>query len=503
MSDAPAPGGARRAAKPRRGALPRRPRSDRPTPRRPRSDRPGSRRPGGDRTSVVALALLALVAIAVALTSGPDASGRPEATQVGELVDHAVLACPAADAPGSMTSRFAVGVVGAPGLGSGGAIRQGPQTDSGSELDLTRGRLVDLDGTSASPVLTGSGQLAAGLLGIRVDTSQRDATRATTPCVEPGAGWWFTGAGAGLDHASQLTLSNVDAGPAVVDLRVLGPDGPVDAVNTRGITIAPGDQRTIPLSDVAPQTDELSLGVTASRGRVLAAVSDGFAPRLGAAQGREWLRGDVTPSRRVRLAGLPGKADARTLLVANPSDSEAVVDVEVAGSGGRFVPAGLKTQTVPPGAVASIDLDKSIGKGEPTALRLRSQVPVLGSVRTVLGGDTTYAPQVLPLTGPAAAPVVAGATSTVQLTAGAQKASAEVVAYDERGNEVATTTLKVPATATAGWSPRKKGAAYLVVTPLTGSVNGAVVYQGGGVATYPLSPLPIRLDQPLVNPAVG
>ncbi len=125
-------------------------------------------------------------------------------------------------------------------------------------------------------------------------------------------------------------------------------------------------------------------------------------------------------------------------------------------------------------------------------------------MRVTDGTDHAYATPVTPLVGPAAAPVVPGVRTTVQLTAGAVATRASVVAYDAKGARVDGTTLSLDATATAVWSPRK-GADYVVVTPSTpsaGTVHGAVSYAGRGLATVPLTALPVRVERPEVTPGL-
>jgi hypothetical protein len=264
--------------------------------------------------------------------------------------------------------------------------------------------------------------------------------------------------------------------------------------------------KRIALSEIAPQTDDIALSVSSSRGRVVASVDDRYSARPAAAQGQEWLNGTDLPSRTLRLAGLPaGPADA-TLLVANPSELEAVVDVRLAGKSGSFAPAGLDAVTVAPGAVETVDLSKVLPKKEPLAVRLRSRVPVVASVRSAAGDDHSYATPVAPLVGPAAAPVLKRADASVQLTAGAVAAKATITAYDDTGSKVDSTTLDVAATATAAWSPRK-GAAYVVVEPASGengggTLHGAVTYAGGGIASVPLTALPLRVERPRVQPGL-
>ena len=192
--------------------------------------------------------------------------------------------------------------------------------------------------------------------------------------------WWFTGAGAGLDHSSTLVLANVDPGPAVLDLKVLGPDGPVETVATEGITLAPHAVRRVDLSEIAPQTDDLALERAAPAAAGWSPSVDDSLRREGvrAARARSGCAGTDLPE-----PNAPARRPARdvlgrsTLLVANPSDLEAVVDVRVAGRSGTFAPPA---STRSPSRRAPSRRSTSPGccpKKEPVALRLRSRVPVV------------------------------------------------------------------------------------------------------------------------------
>ena len=249
---------------------------------------------------------------------------------------------PPSPAPSATSTRIAVGSAPLPGLGDRGQVRVTVPGGPSARLPLGRGTLGDVPrrAAGAEAVIEAQGELAAGLFGFRSDSGPRWS--AAVPCGTPRASWWFTGAGASLDHGSTLLVSNVDPGVAVVDVRVYGPDGEVPTVSTRGIVLAPGTRKVLDLRDLAPQVDDITLSVRVTRGRVAAAVQDRYATGPGPATGESWLPDQPRPARLVRLAGLPAEAQRRTLLVANPSELQAVVRVDVSGGPVPSPPPGSK-----------------------------------------------------------------------------------------------------------------------------------------------------------------
>lgn len=453
--------------------------------------------PGGiDGAGLLALGLVVMAGILVAFTPKAEPARTP-ATISGSLVDRTVLSCPDTDA--QLRTETGIGLATAEGplaeLGADGTVLAGPLGGTGDPVDLRRGELVDT-GDLAAPVVDASGDVAAGLFAFRGDRAQDGAARAVARCTEPRASWWFVGAGATLDHEAELTMANVDPAPAVVDVEVFGPTGEIETVGTRGITIRPGERVELPMTEIAPQRDDLVVHVEASRGRVAAAVLDQYASRPGADRGLAWLPAAERPARKVRLAGVHPAGREHTLLVGNPSDLEALVEVQVSGETGTFTPAGMEDLSVPPGSVVAVGLEE-LG-GEAVAVRLSSRVPVVAVVRSSRGGDTSYAGAVDALNGPAAVPVVPGRT-TVQLTAGDDPATVRVTGYDRDGSEAGEEELEVGATATATWRP-PRGTDYAVVQPLDGSVYGAATYARPGLAQAGLVTLPVRVRQPYVAP---
>jgi len=483
----------------------------------PRARSGGGRRAGkargyrGDRTLPAALVLLGL-AVAAVLSAGsaspPDGETPREPEATGVLVDRTLLACPdstdALQLAGDVRTTVTAGLAEVQGsldagttIGSEGGLTVGRGGRDGRNQPLARGGLVDL-GSRRAAVLDGEGSSAVGLFGYRTDRTSQ--ARAVARCVEPRGTWWFNGAGGSLDHSSDLVLTNLDPGAAVVDVRVYGPGGPVDTVRTRGIPIAAGQSRTLALADVAPQTEELLIEVVADRGRVAAAVIDGYAPRAEAAIGIEWLPATDRPSRNLRLVGLPARSGSRTLLVANPGDSQALVELQLAGARGSFTPSDLDEISLAPGSVESVDLSAVVPAGEPVAVRVRSSAPVVATVRSVGRRDTSYAGAAAPLTDIAAVLALPRARTTVHLTAGSLPARALLVGRNRTGRVTGEDTVVVDATATATWRPAP-GTAYVMVRPIEGTLHGAATYaRNGALSQTPLVGLPVTVSMPQVLP---
>lgn len=474
MSDHPHRRGSRRAPKAARRSLPSPPRG----------------------TAVSALATVVAAALLVLLSpSEPGVRSAPPTVATGSVVRDTTLGCPGLpEVPEGLRTSYGTGLAPVEDLVPSDEGRV--TTTPGDVLSLPRGATSVAGGeTSQGLIVRGEGAAAPGLFAWRADTGP---ALAVSDCPSPRASWWFVGAGAALAHQSTLVLANLDTGPATVDLRILSPSGEVDLSETGGlgISVAAGGRVSLPLADLVPENDELSLWVHATRGRVVAALSDRYAPNPTDAGGLAWTPAQTVPARVVRLAGVPLRAKSRTLLVANPSPLEAVVTIEVAGRSGRFVPADVDALSIAPGGVQAVDLS-AVLRGQPYAVRLRAERPIVAAMRSVLrGGDVTYSGVALPLTGPAAFPAIG--KTMVQVTAGRATARAELTAYSESGQVVGQTRLAMAQHAIGTWKVPAK-AAYVVAVPVQGRVFGAVLYDAS--AAVPLRDLPISLRIPWVRPA--
>ncbi len=473
----------------------------------PVSGRRAARRVRRGVDLLTALGVALVVLTAVLLLGAGAVHDEPEAVPRAGTVpaDEVVTACAAFPDGGRAEAHTLAAPL--PDAESGGQVTAGPLGGRTEPVDAARGVLASLDLAAGQEARSGwalvvaaEGPAAVGRSTTVVDRARDVAALGVQECLAPRARWWFTGAGAGLDHTSTLVVANPDPGRAVIDVEVHGPDGLVDSVGTRGITVQPGEVRTLDLVDVAPQTDEIAVHVEASRGRVVAALADGFATRPAAPAGREWVPAQADASTMLRLAPLPARADRRTLVVANPTAREALADVEVSTPTGSFVPTDVPQLRVPPGAVVTADLGPA-GK-DAAAVRVGSPVPLTATVRSARAGDVSYAADAPLLDGPASAVLADDTEATLQLTAGDSGGTADVTAYSADGDEVGTATLEVEPGTTLTWTPRGK-AAYLVVSPGRGRLFGGVSLAGSaGLSQVPLRPLPVELRRPVVTPVV-
>lgn len=395
---------------------------------------------------VVAVLLTGLALFLHAPASDP-AEPEPTPPTSRPLVD-ATLVCPPS-MPGSPPLALASGRE----QGDDGSleVRIG---DEERDVDLAPSSVTTVPGTGTA-VLHARDDLAPGLLGARFGSSRMPAAG---ECVTPAGERWFVGVGAGGLHQSTLHLVNPDAGPAVADVRIWSTTGPLDEVESRGLTVPGGGSSELDLTELVPEREELALQVRVSRGRIAARVEDSYEPAEGDAS-RDWLAWARPPAEAQLVPGVPRKADENTLVLVNPGESAGRVTVRVVGKDGEFTPRGLSDIEVPAGSVAVEDLTEVLQgatAGEDVSLRLTSTVPVAATLRSVVEQDLVHLPAVPPVTGPSGALVPKAGKRSVVLTAptSATRVALRFPGADGKDTRVrlkpgTTTVVPVPAAARA------------------------------------------------------
>ena len=150
------------------------------------------------------------------------------------------------------------------------------------------------------------------------------------------------------------------------------------------------------------------------------------------------------------------------LLVTNPGEDQALVDLEVLTEDGAFVPLGTEQVSVDPGSVKRVDLTEEL-EGRAAAVHLQSQVPVTGAVRSVSAGDAADAGAAAPLDVPSGV-VLAGDRSELVLAGGEDASSLELLLYAADGKEVLRRGVTVPPSGLVVVRA-PDGAAYAVLLP--------------------------------------
>ncbi len=150
--------------------------------------------------------------------------------------------------------------------------------------DVPADRPATADAGARAVTVRGVDAMAPGLL-----ASRQDEGPAAVSCRAPASDQWFTGLGAAARHSSVLELVNPDPGPAVADITVIGPRGPVDAPSLRGITVPGGRSLRLDLAREIPLRGELSAHVVVSRGRLGVYAADTFDELGRGDAGTDWL----------------------------------------------------------------------------------------------------------------------------------------------------------------------------------------------------------------------
>ena len=443
------------------------------------------------RRTAAAAASVAVLACLVAGLARP----APPTGQAASVVplSTSVLACPNPATTGSTTST--VGLV-APAAGD-------PGSDGASTAPVGKATLT-AQGVKAAPVVTlstpgttgnaatpkgkthpylarGEGGLAPGIAAGQVTSTTATESRGlrAVACTSPSGDSWFVGGGGSVGRRTTVLLTNSDSTPALVDILVFGPDGPVPARGGEGILVPARQQRTVRLDVLVPGTTRTALHVVSRSGRVSAAVQDidtkGLIPR-----GADFVPQSQPPATRVVVPGvLGGIPDSRRFLqVVATGDADAIVNLHLVADDGTFAPESSAVLEVAAGSVAQVDLAPFLTNNTVAGVLLESDVPVVAGVRTVLplaggGAEQAYTAGTAPLTGPAAfAPVTTDDTrrASLLLTAADADAHLTLTVLDPSGGAPTTRDLVVPGgTSTRVTLTAPLTGAALVLTPADGS----------------------------------
>jgi hypothetical protein len=218
------------------------------------------------------------------------------------------------------------------------------------------------------------------------------------------------------------------------------------------------------------------------------------------------LSASAAPTTSAVLPGLSRKADERTLVLANPGEAGGRVEVKITGKESSFAPAGLESIEVPAGEVVVTDLTETLlaaAGQEDVSLTLEGTVPVVASLRNVVGSDVMHLPAVRAGTGRTGAAVAATGEQVLLLTTTLDRGGAVTARF--LGDEVAKKDARwrgrlKPGTTTA--VPAPDGAVAVVVDGVPSYAGGVRTRTTTGATFLPLRPLVYDQVLPEVTPAL-
>lgn len=330
---------------------------------------------------VVAVLVVAILALSWGLDRLIPARSTPAAvpSPAGPLLSEGwYCPTPAAQVPGS-------GVFTA-NLGDGPVHLRRSGTGGPAEADVTTSALslVPAASTASSTVsVEAFGQPTVSQIGVLSTSAGAAMSRCSN---QPGTRWLFALASTAAGEDTYLVVANPFQEAAAVTVRELGPNGDQVPSGLSDLQVPATSQLTIYLGDYIPATASFGLDVTATRGRVVV-------QRLVKAATRDGLRGlamDVgvsQPATQWYLAGGGAPAQGEEdLLVANPSDHEALISLSYQVESGP-PPAGQQQVPVPAGSQVTIKLSDVVPAGTQhgTIVSSTNAVPVVVERQTIAG----------------------------------------------------------------------------------------------------------------------
>ena len=433
----------------------------------------------------VVLPLLTVGALSLVRPAGTDDATHPP-TETG--LSLSILSC-----PGSITEARELSVASA--SGESGSVEVAPVGESAESVDVPADSVAAASPGRRPATVRGVDAMAPGLLAARHDDGPASAS-----CLTPAPEQWFTGLGAAARHSSVLELVNPDPGPAVADISLIGPRGPVDAPSLRGITVPGGRSVRLDLAREVPLRGELSAHVVVSRGRLGAFATDTYDELGRGDAGADWLAPQL-PASEQTLLGLPAGAGTRALVLANGGDDEVRAVVRVVTEDTAFRPEDLEDVRVPPHSVVRVRLSAILGaavKDGAVGVRVEATDPVTATLRSFVDGDVSHAVPASTFDEPTQVTLPQG-RATVLLTPHSV-GSAEVVSRLANGRQRTRSVDLAPGRTVVVKLP--ENTELVTVNPASTSVRGTVVVVRSGATVMELDELVRRGLVPDLRPAL-
>lgn len=203
-------------------------------------------------------------------------------------------------------------------------------------------------------------------------------------------------------HSVSLLITNPDPTQATVDVAFYGAKGLVTTQGSRGLTVLGNSTRQLALAPLVSGEGPVTAVVTASQGRASTYA------RVTGASGSDYVSASAPAATTATIAGSPGGAGARNLVVTNTSDRRTSVTVDVLSASSSFLAAGAESVAVEAASTVTIPLDAALN-GEVAGLRITSTQPVVAALwSTSADGDLAVSPARPAFQGRSVVPLIPG-----------------------------------------------------------------------------------------------
>lgn len=458
---------------------------------------PGRRVGDGSKRRVdivvaLAVALPAVVGLTLAAVGSPDDPLAGSTPPVTTSLTSATLSCPPPIAahPAPVVAARAPGVAGGPVR-----VRTAPKSRLSGAKTLKVTGPTAITGTS-STVLDASGTAAPGLV------AGRREGQAAAPCTTPAYDQWYAGLGASATNDSIITLANPDAGEAVVDIDLMGLNGPVTADRVHGLAVPANSVRTVDLGRVVPSRAAVAAHVMVTRGRVGVSVRHRYDRLSGAPVVSDYVAPQAEPSATSMLLGVTSPAGL-SLYLANPGNNQAEATIRVQGPDSAFVPTGTKPVEVPAHTLVRVSVDSAVPKSAVkgmVGLVVDSDQPLVGDLRGMTNKDLLSVGVSPQITGPTAA-VVPDAPTRLLLAGAARSGVVDLAVSDAKGKVLVKKKAVALGAQEAKSLTLPKGAAVVSIDPRNTLMSASLLSSGrDGVAVVPVSDTVVHAEVPAVRP---
>lgn len=436
----------------------------------------------------LAILLPAVVAVSIGVIGGEDdplLGPRPPTTSA---LTSATVVCPS-----GLAARGTVRVMRTPGV-PGGDLTIGDDT-----VAVPADGSVTLPAGSAPVVLEGRDEAAPGI------AAGREDRLAVPECRAPSYDEWLVGVGASARYATTVELVNPDDSDAVVDLALLGPDGPIEEPALRGLEVPARGVRLVDLAEVAPRAEVSAAHLVVVRGRVTATARSTSDPLGRGRVTTDFLPADAEPATSSLLLGVPPNPVEPTLYLANPGDDEVRVTTRLVSDEAVFTPTDAEEVAVPPRSMVAVDLTEvlsgDVAEGV-VGLQVDATGPVVSSMSALVRDDLVLLAPAPDLREPAAVALPAGA-KTLLLGGATRTGVVHVTSYDADGTEVADERVEV-GSGRAAQLALPSGAVAVTVEARNTRIRAVVSLPAAGaspgLATLRVRPAQLQARIPVVVP---